>query len=69
MKTVQKININNFNVINTKKYIEHIACSYKYKVAYIDDRFSELVQTFRDENVVWWFYKKCLRKLGIIKKF
>lgn len=35
-----------------KKYIEHIACSYEYKVAYIDDRLSELAQTFRDEDVV-----------------
>ena len=42
---------------HTKKYHEHVPCSYSYKVVCIDDRFSKPIVVFRSENAACEFIK------------
>ena len=39
----------------TKKYHEHVPCSYAYKVVCIDDRFSKPIVVYRGENAAYKF--------------
>ena len=41
----------------TKKYHEHVPCSYAYKVVCIDDRFSKSIVVFRGKNAAYEFIK------------
>ena len=41
----------------TKKYHEHVPCSYTYKVICIDDRFSKSTIIYRDKNAAYEFIK------------
>ena len=41
----------------TKKYHEHVPCSYAYKVAYCDDRSSKSIVVFRGKNAAFEFIK------------
>ena len=41
----------------TKKYHDHIPCSYAYKIVCIDDRFSKLIVVYRSENAAYEFIK------------
>ena len=41
----------------TKKYQDHIPCSFAYKVVCIDDRFSKPIVVFRGENAAYEFIK------------
>ena len=56
----------------TKKYHDHVPCSYAYKVVRIDDRFSELVVAYRGENAAYEFIKAIPKEYkyckNIIKK-
>ena len=44
----------------TKKYHEHVPCSYAYKVVCIDDRFSKPIVVYRGENAAYKFIKAIL---------
>ena len=44
----------------TKKYHEHVPCSYAYKVVCIDDRFSKSIIAYRGENSAYKFIKAIL---------
>ena len=47
----------------SKKYQDHIPCSFAYKVVCIDDKFSEPIVVFRGENDAYEFIKaKVLQK-------
>ena len=46
----------------TKKYHEHVPCSYAYKVVCIDDRFSKPIVVFRGENAAYEFIKAILKE-------
>ena len=50
----------------TKKYHEHVPCSYAYKVVCIDDRFSKPLAVYRGEDAAYKFIKAILeeRKYG-----
>ena len=39
----------------TKKYQKHIACSYGYKLVYVDDNFSKPFKTYLGEDAVYSF--------------
>ena len=52
----------------TKKYHEHVPCSYAFKVVCIDDRFSKPIVVFRGENVAYEFIKAILKEYEYCKK-
>ena len=52
----------------TKKYHEHVPCSYAYKVVCIDDRFSKPIVVFRGENAAYEFIKAILKEFEYCKK-
>ena len=52
----------------TKKYHEHIPCSYAYKVVCIDDRFSKSIVICRGKNVAYEFIKAILEEHKYCKK-
>ena len=41
----------------TKKYHDHVPCSYAYKIVCIDDRFSKPIVVYRGENAAYEFLK------------
>ena len=44
----------------TKKYQDHIPCSFAYKVVCIDDRFTKPIVVYRGENAAYEFIKAIL---------
>ena len=52
----------------TKKYHEHVPCSYAYKVVCIDDRFSKSTIIYRDKNAVYEFIKAVLKDYKYCRK-
>ena len=51
----------------TKKYHDHVPCSFAYKVVCIDDRFSEPI-VYRGENAAYEFIKAILKEYKCCKK-
>ena len=45
----------------TKKYQDHLRCSFAYKVVYIDDRFTQPIVVYRGENAAYEFIKAILK--------
>ena len=52
----------------TKKYHDHVPCSYAYKIVCIDDRFSKLIVVYIDENAVYESIKAILKENKYCKK-
>ena len=52
----------------TKKYQDHVPCSFAYKVVCIDDRFTKPIAVFRGENAAYEFIKAILEEYGYCKK-
>ena len=52
----------------TKKYHEHVPCSYAYKVVCTDDRFSKPIVVYRGENAAYKFIKAILEERKYCKK-
>ena len=52
----------------TKKYHEHVPCSYAYKVVCIDDRFSKPIVVYRGENAAYEFIKAILKEYKYWRK-
>ena len=52
----------------TKKYHEHVPCSYAYKVVCIDDRLSKSIVVYRDKNAAVEFAKAILQEHKYCKK-
>ena len=52
----------------TKKYHDHVPCSYAFKVVCIDNRFSEPVVVYRAENAAYEFIKAILEEHKFCKK-
>ena len=46
----------------TKKYHEHVPCSFAYKIVCIDDRFSKPIVVYRGENAAYEFIKAILKE-------
>ena len=53
---------------HTKKYHEHVPCSYAYKVVCIDDRFSKSIVVYRGKNAAYEFIKAILKERKCCKK-
>ena len=52
----------------TKKYHEHVPCSYAYKVVCIDNRFSKPIVVYRGENAASEFIKAILKEYKYCRK-
>ena len=52
----------------TKKYHDHVPCSYAFKVVCIDNRFSKPVVAYRGENATYEFIKAISEEYSIVKK-
>ena len=52
----------------TKKYDDHVACSFAYKVVCIDDRFSKPIILYRGENAAYEFIKAIFGEYKYCKK-
>ena len=53
---------------DTKKYQDHIPCSFDYKVVCVDDRFTKPTVVYRGENAAHEFIKAILREHKYCKK-
>ena len=51
----------------TKKYHDHVPCSYAYNIVCIDDRFSKPIAVYRSENAAYKFIEIILRKYRYCK--
>ena len=52
----------------TKKYQDHIHCSFSYKIVYIDDKFTKPTIIYRGENAAYEFIKAILEECKYCKK-
>ena len=52
----------------TKKYQDHILCSFAYKVVCIDNRFSKPIVVYRGKNAVYEFIKAIRKEYKYCKK-
>ena len=55
-------------VVPQNKYEDHIPCSFAYKVACIDDRFTKPIVVYRGEYVAYKFIKATLKEDKYCKK-
>ena len=52
----------------TKKYHEHVPCSYAYKVVCIDDKYSQSIVVYRGVDAAYKFIKSILKEHKYSKK-
>ena len=52
----------------SKKYQDHVPCSFAYKSICADDKFTKLIIVFRSENSAYKFIEVILKKLEYCKK-
>ena len=52
----------------TKKYQDHVPCSFTYKLVCIDDKFTKPIVVFRGENGAYEFIKAILKEYKYCKK-
>ena len=52
----------------SKKYQDHVPCSFAYKLVCVDDKFSKSIVVFRGENAANEFYKAILKEYQFRKK-
>ena len=52
----------------TKKYQDHVPCSFVYKVVCIDDKFTKAIVVYRGENAAYEFTKSILKEYKYCKK-
>ena len=52
----------------TKKYQDHVPCSFAYKVVCVDDRFTKLIVVYRGENAAYEFIKGTFKEYKYCKK-
>ena len=55
-------NVEIYECSYTKKYHDHVPCSFAYKIVCIDDRFSKPIVVFRGENAAYEFIKAILKE-------
>ena len=52
----------------TKKYHDHVPCSFAYEIVCIDDKLSKLILAYRGENAAYEFIKAILEEYSSAKK-
>ena len=63
----KKFIVRNSNISYTRKYQDHIPCSFAYKVVCIDNKFSKKVVLYRGRNAVYKFIKSILSEYNYCK--
>ena len=58
----------NSNSSYTRKYQDHVPCSFAYKTACIDNKFSNKVVLYRGKNAVYKFIKSILNEYNYCRK-
>ena len=53
----------------TKRYHDHVPCSFAYKIVCIDDKFSKPIVVYRGENAAYEFIKAILEEYKYCKKY
>ena len=61
-------NIGNYECSYTKKYQDHIPCSFAYKLICVDDKFSKSIIFYRVENAAYKFIEAILKEYEYYKK-
>ena len=62
-------NVEYYEGTNTKKYHEHVPCSYVYKVVCTDNKYSQSIVVYSGVNAAYEFIKSILLKsVSIVKK-
>ena len=51
----------------SKKYQDHVPCSFAYKLVCVDDKFSKSIVVFRGENAAYEFIKAILKEYQYCK--
>ena len=52
----------------SKKYQDHILCSFAYKLICVNDKFTKPIFVFRDQNAAYQFIKAILKEHEYCKK-
>ena len=52
----------------SKKYQDHVPCSFAYKLVCVDDKFSKSIVVFRGKNAVYELIKEILKEFEYCKK-
>ena len=52
----------------SKKYQDHIPCSFAYKLVCVDDEFTKPIIVFRGENAIYKFIETILKEYEYCKK-
>ena len=52
----------------SKKYQDHVPCSFAYKLVYVDDEFTKPIVVFRGENAAYKFIEAILKEYQYCKK-
>ena len=60
--------VENYDGSYTKKYQDHVPCSFPYKVVCIDDSFTKPIVVYRSENTAYEFIKAILKEYKYCKK-
>ena len=58
----------NSNISYTRKYQDHIPCSFTYNVVCIDNKFSKKVALYRSKNAVYKFIKSILNECNYCRR-
>ena len=60
--------VESFEGFYSKKYQDHVPCSFAFKLVCIDDGFTKQIVVFRGENAVFEFIEAILKEYGYSKK-
>ena len=60
--------VENYEVSYTKKYQDHIPCSFAYMIVCINDRFSKSIVVYRGKNAAYEFIKAIFKEYKHCKK-
>ena len=60
--------VESFERFYSKKYQDHVPCSFAFKLVCIDDGFTKQIVVFRGENAVFEFIEAILKEYGYSKK-
>ena len=60
--------VENYIYSYTKKYQDHVSCSFAYKAVCIDDRFAKPIVVYRSENTAYEVIKEILKEYKYCKK-
>ena len=66
-----KCNLKNFESYEgtySKKYQDHVPCSFAYKLICVDDEFTKPIAVFRGENATYKFIKAIFKEYQYCKK-